>query len=125
MKPRIVKTDFGSITLERPGGGKVVYEHDITIDGAGEVHKRKKKLSKEVYGTSHTISRAEAEHVYELGAETLIIGTGQYGLVTLSEEAEAFLAAQGVGVRMAPTPEAIGVWNAHEGRAIGLFHITC
>jgi hypothetical protein len=125
MEPKIVKTRFGSITVREPGGAKVAYDHDLWIDLEGKVHKRKKKLSKQVFGTSHTLSQAEAEHIYQVGAETLIIGTGQYGLVELSDEAVAYLAARTVDVRMEPTPDAIELWNEHQGRAIGLFHITC
>ena len=44
-------------------------------------------MSKAIYGTSHVLSLAEAEHVYEHGAKRLIIGTGQMGNVRLSEEA--------------------------------------
>jgi hypothetical protein len=57
----------------------------------GSIQKRKKKLSKKVYGTSHTISLHEARYVYEKGAELLIIGNGHYGRVGLSEEAEKLL----------------------------------
>jgi hypothetical protein len=125
MEPKIAKTRFGSITIQEPDGGKVEYDYDILIDAEGEVQKRKKKLSKKVYGTSHTISQAEAEYVYQPGVDTLIIGAGQYGRVELSDEAAAFFAERGVQVRLEPTPDAIELWNEHQGRAIGLFHITC
>ena len=52
---------------------------------SGKVKKRKKKLSKEQYGTSHTVSLAEAEHIFDEGAERLIIGSGQQGNVKLSQ----------------------------------------
>lgn len=55
-----------------------------------KVKKRKKKLSKEQYGTSHTVSLAEAEHIFDESAERLIIGSGQYGNVKLSDEAERY-----------------------------------
>jgi hypothetical protein len=55
MRPRIDATDFGSITVEG-----TVFDHDVVISPDGEVSKRKKKLSKAVYGTSHTISLEEA-----------------------------------------------------------------
>lgn len=51
---------------------------------SGEVVKRKKKLSKKYYGTSHIISREEAEFIYEKGCSTLVLGAGQHGNVTLS-----------------------------------------
>jgi hypothetical protein len=62
MQPRIDRTRFGSVTID----GKL-YEHDVLIRLGGELEKRKKKLSKAVYGTSHTISLAEARHVYQQG----------------------------------------------------------
>ena len=66
---------FGSITL-----GGALYEHDVLVCPDGTVKRRKKNLSKSVYGTSHTISLAEAKYVYGQGKapERLIIGGGQY-----------------------------------------------
>ena len=58
MTPRINQTEFGSITIE----GKV-FEHDVVIQPNGKVRKRKNKLSKSVYGSSHIISLDEAKHI--------------------------------------------------------------
>ena len=69
MKPTIDQTDFGSITIEG-----TVFDHDVLILLNGEVKKRKKKLSKAIYGTSHILSLDEAKYVYEPGIERLIIG---------------------------------------------------
>ena len=76
MKPHMNRTTFGSVTIEGE-----VFRHDVIVRLGGKVKKRKKKLSKAVYGTSHTISLDEAKHVYQKGAERLIVGAGQYGLV--------------------------------------------
>lgn len=120
MKPRIDKTKFGSITIN---GG--TYDYDIIIRLSGAVKKRKKKLSKAIFGTSHILSLPEAEHVYDEGAQCLIIGTGQTGLVKISDEAGAFFASKGCKVELFPTPDALNSWNEAEGAVIGLFHITC
>jgi hypothetical protein len=120
MKPTIKTTSFGSITVDGERIG-----HDIIIRLDGVVKKRKKKLSKRVYGTSHRISLAEAQHVFDEGAQLLIIGTGQHGLVCLDEQAQSFFDEQGCQVRLLPTPEAVKAWNKAEGAVIGLFHITC
>lgn len=120
MKPEINKTSFGSITVN-----KETYEYDIIITLNGEVKKRKKKLSKAVYGTSHTISKDEAKYVYEDGADVLIVGSGQYGAVELSEEAEDYFRKKKCRVILLPTPEAIKEWNLSSGKLIGLFHVTC
>ena len=120
MKPKIQAAKFGSITIQ---GQKI--EHDVIIRLDGTVKKRKKKLSKRVFGTSHRISLAEAQHVFDQGARLLIVGTGQHGLVHLDDEARGFFDEQGCQVRLLPTPEAIRAWNKAEGKVIGLFHVTC
>jgi hypothetical protein len=120
MEPRIDQTQFGSITIDGE-----VFTHDVIIRLGGRVEKRKKKLSKAVYGTSHTISLAEAKHVYQKGAARLLLGTGQYDTVVLSEEAAAYFERNRWQVELLPTPEVIPVWNQAEGAVIGLFHVTC
>ena len=120
MKPRIDDTKFGSITID---GSDI--EHDVLIRLSGEIKKRKKKLSKAVFGTSHTISLDEAEHIFEKGAERLIIGSGHDGNVKLSKEASEYFKKEGVRVDLSPTPEAIHHWNKAKGSTIGVFHVTC
>jgi hypothetical protein len=120
MKPEIDSTDFGSITIEHE-----TYEHDVVIRLDGTVVKRKKKLSKEIYGTGHIISLPEAEFVYDEGARRLIIGSGQEGMVELSDEASQYFKKKACRVSLFPTPEAIEAWNKAKGETIGLFHITC
>ena len=111
---------FGSVTIDGE-----VFEHDVIIRPDGRVRKRKKKLSKAIYGTSHTISLAEAEYVYQKGAARLIVGAGQLGRVGLSEEAAAFFERRGCRVELLPTPEVITTWNDAGGAVICLLHVTC
>jgi hypothetical protein len=120
MEPRIDQTQFGSVTIDG-----AVFTHDVIIRLGGRVEKRNKKLSKAVYGTSHTISLAEATHVYQTGVTRLLIGAGQDGTVTLSQEAAAYFARHRCQVELLSTPEVIPVWNRSEGAVIGLFHVTC
>ena len=118
----IDSTEFGNITIDG-----TTYPHDILIHLSGEVVKRKKKLSKKYYGTSHIISLEEAEFVYEKGCDTLVLGAGQFGNVKLSPEAAKFFEHHRCRVILLPTPEAIKAYNNARGRAktIGLFHVTC
>ena len=120
MKPHIKATSFGSITI-----GDSLIEHDVVIRLSGEVKKRKKKLSKSVYGTSHVISLEEARYVYEQGAERLLVGTGQENNVTLSEEAHKYFKKKNCKADLMATPKAIREWNNAQGEIIGLFHVTC
>jgi hypothetical protein len=117
---KILETTFGSITI----GGQT-YQHDVVIEPDGAVRKRKKKLSKRVYGTSHQVSRDEIENVYTQGARLLIVGTGQYDQLRLSQEAQDYLDEQECEAVLLATPDAMERWNETEGQAIGLFHITC
>jgi len=120
MEPKIDRTMFGSVTVDGQ-----TYDRDIIIRLGGTIKKRKKKLSKAVYGTSHVVSLDEAKHVYQKGAERLVVGAGQYGLVELSEEAAAYFEKQGCQVDLLPMKEALKAWNEAVGAVIGLFHVTC
>ena len=120
MNPKLSGTGFGWIDVD----GKRV-SHDILIRQDGEVTKRKKSLSKEIYGTSHTISLAEAEYIYGEGARGWLIGAGQFGRVRLSPEAAEFFKKANCPVTLLTTPKAIEAWNEAPPATIGLFHITC
>ncbi len=113
-------TEFGRITID----GKV-YEHDVVIRCSGKVVKRVKKLSKREYGTSHIVSKQEVKFVYEKGCGRLIVGTGQYDNLRLSDEAMLYLNKRGCEVVTLPTPEAIQAFNRKKGAKVGLFHVTC
>jgi hypothetical protein len=80
MNTRINKTSFGSITVDEES-----YDHDIIITLDRKVKKRKKKLSKAIYGTSHKISLDEIKYVYQDKSEGIVIGSGQHGVVRVSE----------------------------------------
>ena len=106
-------TTFGTITIDGQ-----TYEHDVIIRLSGEVVKRKKKLSKKYYGTSHVLSKDEAKFVFEDGCEQLILGSGQMGNVHLSPEAQAYFAKKGCTVLLQPTPRAIHTFNNSAGSRV-------
>lgn len=117
---RIERTEFGSITIDGE-----IYPYDVLIRLSGKIRKRKKKLSKKHYGTSHIVSLDEAEFVYEKGSDLLVVGTGQNGNLRLSPEAAEFFSRNGCSVLAEPTPHAIATFNEAKGEKIGLFHVTC
>jgi hypothetical protein len=117
---KIDSTIFGAITIDG-----TTYEHDVVVRLSGEVVKRKKKLSKKLYGTSHVLSKGEAKFLFEKGCDQVVIGSGQMGNVHLSPEAEAYFERKGCEVVLKPTPEAIGTFNRSHAKRIGLFHVTC
>jgi hypothetical protein len=101
------------------------YEHDVIIRLSGEVEKRRKKLSKETYGTSHIGSKAEAMYIFEDGCDLLIVGAGQERNLHLSSEASKFFEKKECKVIVQPTPEAISAFNQSRAKKIALMHVTC
>jgi hypothetical protein len=120
MKPALGDSGFGYITVDG-----LEIDHDIIIRLSGEIKKRKKKLSKKVYGTSHIISLEEAKYIYQDGAERLIIGTGWQEMVSLSDKTADYFKKKKCKIDLHPTPKAIEKWNLAEEAVIGLFHVTC
>jgi hypothetical protein len=121
MKPHINESMFGSIIIENKK-----YRHDIFIDLDGHIKKRKKKLSKKKYGTSHIISLEEIQYIYQEGTVLIILGTGQYARARLSEEAEGYLKSKKCKVKPLSTETAVEAWNeTKHSKTIGLFHVTC
>ena len=102
---RIDHTAFGEITIDSK-----TYDHDVIVRLSGEIMKR---------------SKDEAKFVFEKGCRQLILGSGQYGNVRLSPEAEAFFAKKKCEVVIKSTPQAIRAFNEAPGKKIGLFHVTC
>ena len=120
MKPAIGDTGFGYISVD---GSKI--ERDIVIRLSGKIKKRNKRLSETIYGTSHIVSLEEAKHVYQDGAERLIIGSGQEGRLKLSTKAVEYFKKKECKVNLQPTSKAIKYWEKAKGAVIGLFHVTC
>ena len=108
---QIDNTAFGKITID----GKT-YEHDVIIRLSGEVVKRKKRLSKKLYGTSHVVSKDEAKFVFEKGCRLLILGSGQEGNVRLSPEAEAYFAKKQCEVMISRHRERFTLSTKHKER---------
>jgi len=117
---KVNSTEFGSITIDGE-----TFHHDVLVRRSGEIEKRKKKLSKRIFGTSHIMSLEEAKFVYEKGSELLVLGTGQNDSVRLSPEAAEFFTRKGCEVLAEATPHAVATFNRVKGRKIGLFHVTC
>ena len=118
--PRIVETKFGEITVD-----KNTYEKDIYIFANGEIKKRKKSLAKDIYGTSHKIGPTELKKLCKGHPGTKFIGTGQSGLVELTEEGHRYLTEHGVEVQTFVTPELIEAFNKCGKHKAALIHVTC
>ena len=120
MEPQIDAVRFGTVSV-----GGATHRHDIVISPNGQVERRPKELSKQRYGTSHTIALAEVEALWQPGLQTLIVGAGFLGRVRLSPEATAFPSARQCTSTILPVRRAAQRWNAAQGQIAALFHITC
>ncbi len=124
------KTGFGYVVIN----GKK-YDHDIVLYPNGEIRMRRKDLSKKYRGTyGHTpLSREELEHyLKETGnLEYLVIGTGQYGALPLTPEAEEYLRElekKGVNILIDKTPNILSAVNEllkNNKRILTIIHVTC
>jgi hypothetical protein len=117
---KIESTTFGAITIDG-----TTYQHDVVVRLSGEVVKRKKKLSRKLYGTSHVLSKDEAKFLFEKGCDQVVIGSGQMGNVHLSPDAEAYFERKGCVVLLKPTPEAIRMFNRVARQVDRALHVTC
>ena len=101
------------------------YEKDVWILADGAVKKRKKKLAKEVYGTSHRIGPDELAKVCRGKPEIVFVGTGQQGVAELTAEVREYLEKQGINYAVLPTPQIVASYNQCTKRKAALIHITC
>ncbi len=118
--PLVRRPEFGRIVV-----GREMYTRDVYVRANRKVKKRKKSLAKETYGSSHVLGAAELEYVCKAKPERLIIGSGQGGALSLSDDGEALLAERGIAFEIMPTPEAADRYNEAGGRKAGFFHLTC
>lgn len=109
---------FGSIRIDG-----VTYEHDVIVD-RGEVHKRKKKLSKQFRDQfGHTPLSAEEEIPWK--CRRLVIGTGASGAMPVMQEVQREAARRKVELVVLPTAEALEKLKEDLQETNALLHITC
>lgn len=114
---------FGSITIDGQN-----YRHDVVVFWTDEVFDWWRK-------ESHLVDVEDIIDIMEQNPETVVIGTGQAGMVKVTESAKKFIEARGIRLLIDPTEQAVRTFNVRkeesfeeEGRqekVIGLFHLTC
>lgn len=110
---------FGSITIDRE-----VYHKDLWIID-GSIKKRDKSIAKSKFGTSHIISRKELKKVLTPKTKRIIIGSGNLGLVSLTDKAQKYVREQGIEVEMYKTGELIQRNIEIRETDAGIIHLTC
>lgn len=113
---KIDSTGFGWISVDN-----IRYNHDIIIFADGKIKNRYEGFK----GDSHSLSKEEAEKLIAGMAETIVVGTGQSGVLSIPEETKEFLAQKKIKLMAEETPKAIKTFNALTGKKSALFHTTC
>lgn len=107
--------DFGRIIID----GKV-YTHDVIIypDRVDGRWWREE---------GHRVSRADIEEILKEKPEILIVGTGDPGLMRVSQETRDLLSSKGIRLIERPTKEATKTFNELSGKArvVAALHLTC
>ena len=109
---------FGSIRIN--GTSR---DYDVVID-RGKIRKRKKKPSKqfrEAYG--HTPLSTEEEIPWK--CRRLVIGTGAYGKLPVTEELKRQAQRHKIELVILPTADAIEVLKKNPEATNAILHVTC
>jgi len=109
---------FGSIQID--GTSR---DYDVVID-RGKIRKRKKKPSKQfrdAYG--HTPLSTEEEIPWK--CRRLVIGTGAYGKLPVTEELKRQAQRHKIELVILPTADAIEVLNKNPEATNAILHVTC
>ena len=119
-------TRFGSITISDK-----VYPHDVYLFPDHQIVKRDKSHSKRIRGHKE-LSLWELKMLFQRNPRYLVIGTGQTGILPLTQESESWLASklkqENIILIRDRTPLVLDKTNEllkRGERITGIFHTTC
>ncbi len=115
LSPRIEHYRFGAITVDGQHHTRdliILPEHII----AGWWRKE-----------GHALHPGDLSAVFEAAPDVLVVGTGAYGMMRVTEETSRALEAAGIRLIAAPTAEAVKTYNGlrEEMRVVAALHLTC
>ena len=76
----------------------------------------------------HLLQLEDLKELLAERPEALVVGTGAYGGMRVTEEASQAIQGQGINLVAVPTKEAVSIFNslhAKGKRVAGAFHLTC
>jgi hypothetical protein len=76
----------------------------------------------------HALYAQDIDDILYASVETLVVGTGAYGGMKVTEEAAQAIEGQGINLVAVPTKEAVSIFNslhAQGKKVAGAFHLTC
>ncbi|MGC1122145.1 MAG: MTH938/NDUFAF3 family protein [Candidatus Methanofastidiosia archaeon] len=103
---------FGRIGID----GKE-YTSDVLIVG-GKVHNWWRKQG-------HIVAPEDLDVVVDESPETLVVGTGAYGVMKVPDRTRKYLENKGIFLITEKTGDAVTVFNKLTGKKAAAFHLTC
>jgi hypothetical protein len=75
----------------------------------------------------HYLQAEDLADVAAASPDTVIIGTGNSGVMVVPQKTVAFLESKGIKVFIETTGKAVKIFNEHQGSGmvVGAFHLTC
>ena len=76
----------------------------------------------------HALYAEDIDDILYASVETLVVGTGAYGSMRVTDEAKKAMEGRGIKFVAVPTKEAVTIFNTLHGqgkRVAGAFHLTC
>ncbi len=113
---KIASYRFGEIEIDGQ-----TYRADVIITPEGVVDTWWRK-------EGHTLAVPDLAEIMAAKPEILVVGTGYYGRMAISEETRRYLQAQRVRLREAYTTEAVDEFNRlqqESARIVAALHLTC
>lgn len=113
-------TVFGRVTINGKKYGDVLIVDDKVVP-------RDKDNLRKVFGTSHEVSKEEVRLLLKDCPQVVIIGTGQSGVLLVSDKVREKIENAGAELIVLKTPEAIKRFNElYETKIVNaLVHTTC
>ena len=119
MISKIEEYSFGSIKIDND-----IYSKDLWII-SGKIKKRDKSIAKSKYGSSHKISREELKRVVTEKTRRVIIGSGDSGLVSMTNKAMKYLEEKRIDLKVYRTGELARMKMEMGEEDSGIIHLTC
>lgn len=100
----------------------------------GQSHRNDLKIiDNEIVGNwwrreGHAIYVEDIDDILYSPVEVLVVGTGAYGGMKVTEEAASAIKGRGIELVAVPTKEAVTIFNTLHGqgkKVAGAFHLTC
>jgi hypothetical protein len=126
---------YGKEKSASEGGGEMIESYSFGgMTVKGENHRNDLKVINDRIignwwrGEGHVLYAADIDDILYADVEILVVGTGAYGGMKVTDEAAKALEARAIKLLAVPTKEAVSIFNSlrAKGKQVaGAFHLTC